>query len=126
MINMETVEFIDMLNKLAEKTKNGIIPFSKCLTNDMLESCVVYDDGCDKVPDEWLSENPSKKVHLYLLVLGAIIDDDQHDIISYHHKSDSYRINVMLDTDKNPYIIVSIDSADKDIIIENGEWSVCV
>lgn len=41
-MDFETIKFISLLNQLAEKSKNGYIPFSKATAKN--KNCILYDD----------------------------------------------------------------------------------
>ena len=115
MINIETIKFINMLDKLASLAENGISPFEEATENTYGEQ-IFYD---------------SRQVNGeegYRVVLDACVVDDpayyHHDIISYYD-SDSleYKVRVMIDED-GAFIVVTLVMSDSIVIIENGGWHI--
>ena len=73
-INTQTVKFIGFLNMLAEKSENGIRPFSTAIVQD--KDGLLYDDK-NPIEIRDIDEDSS-----YPLVVDSIIDEEHHDIIS--------------------------------------------
>ncbi len=67
MINTETIQFIALLNELAEKSENGIHPFST--VSHQLKECLLYDDS-----QVFQGGHP--------LVADYLVDNEHDDIIS--------------------------------------------
>ena len=106
MIDIKTIMIINMLNELAEMTKNGIYPFS--LATKEQEDAVLYDDENDKNP----------------VLADYLIDEEHHDVISTYSQlfeDEGVSINVVLE-DKVPYIDVTFGDNEMSIVIENGKW----
>ena len=116
-INTQTVKFIGFLNMLAEKSENGIRPFSTAIVQD--KDGLFYDD---KNPIEIgdVDEDSS-----YPLVADSIINELHHDIIStwtQDYAVDGVEVVVMAG-DGEPWIsITSEDDDDFCIVVENGIW----
>lgn len=116
-INTQTVKFIGFLNMLAEKSENGIRPFSTAIVQD--KDGLLYDD---KNPIEIgdIDEDSS-----YPLVADSIIDELHHDIISTWtqvYAADGIEVVVMAG-DGEPWIsITSKYDDDFCIVVGNGIW----
>lgn len=127
-INTQTVKFIGFLNMLAEKSENGIRPFSTATAQD--KDGLLYDD---KNPieigepmrlggtiDEDIPVDSS-----YPLVADSIIDEQHHDIITtwtQDYAVDGIAVVVMAG-DGEPWIsVTSEDDDDFSIVVENGIW----
>ncbi len=108
MINVETMKFMKMLDKLAEQSKNGIEEFSNA-TEETIDQKIFYSENCDfKVVEDC-----------------CIVDDKDcyhHDIISFY-ESYEYLMNVNFDEyDNKPYVNIKLLGSDEEIVIEDGEW----
>ena len=87
MINLETVQFIAMLNELVEKEKAGIKEFKDATAKDK-DDCIFYDaTACSRRDDGAL---------MYQVVLASCIDENHHDIIAYYSNHD-YDVHVVND-----------------------------
>lgn len=75
MINAQTIQFIGFLNMIAEKSKNGIRPFSTATVQD--KRGLLYDD---KNPIEIGDDD--EVYSSYPLVFNSFIDESHHDIVS--------------------------------------------
>ena len=107
MLNFQTIEFIGLLNELAEKTKVGFFPFSKATAEQ--EDGILYDDKNRKYP----------------VIANYSINELHHDIISlYSDENYSVIINAVVDNEE-PYIIITFESNDMMIIVEEGRWRCC-
>lgn len=112
MINTETIKFISLLNELAEKSKNGLYPFSEATSEQ--KDGLLYDD-------KTLFND------LYPLITDYLIDSQHHDIIStYTHMYDADNIIIGVkvgDDTKEAYVLVtSRDDADFCVVIHDGRW----
>ena len=111
MLNFQTIEFIGLLNELAEKTTVGFYPFSKATFEQ--KNGVLYDDT-----DE---DNGEK----YPIVADCLMDELHHDIISlYSDENYGATINAVIDDD-DAYITIVFDATDMMIIVEGGRWYCC-
>ena len=113
MLNIETMKFIKKLDRLAELSINGIVPFDEA-DQTTYHTKVFYD---------LRSEEAGK----YKVVLDACIVDDpkcyHHDIISYYGSDTlEYEVRVITFEDEEPYIEVKLLYSDDIIVIENGAW----
>lgn len=127
-INTQTVKFIGFLNMLAEKSENGIRPFSTATAQD--KDGLLYDDKnpieirepmrLDGTIDEDIPVDSS-----YPLVADSIIDEQHHDIITtwtQDYAVDGIEVVVMAG-DGEPWIsVTSEDDDDFSIVVENGIW----
>lgn len=114
MINIETIKFMKMLDKLAAMTVNGFEPFSKA-TADSIGEKIFYDE---KKPDE---------NGFFPIVLDACIVDDpeclHHDIVSYYDSdSGEYTVRVELEEDMPPSIVVDLLLSEAQIAVYEGRW----
>ena len=119
-VNIETIQFIGVLNHLAESSKNGFKPFSDVHEND--PDILVYDD---KDPIK-IVNTPYDSFTKYPLVADYLAGMDHHDIISTYTnmwKSDGIRICVIICEDSDPFIQITSD-LDNDfcIVVEHGIW----
>ena len=110
MINVETIKFVQMLEKLAELSKNGIASFAKA-TSENWGTMAFYDTS---KPDE--DGN-------FPVVLDAWISDDHHDIVSYYDShSHEYTVRVNVDEGEEPSIDVKLLMSDEFVCIYHGKW----
>lgn len=110
MINVETIKFVNMLNKLASLSSNGIEKFSKA-TSETYGVKLFYDDIS-------LNENNLNRV-----VLDAVLDAEHHDIVCYYDSdSNEYTIQVEVDESSKEYIVVKLTESKEEIIVEDGSW----
>lgn len=94
-MDFETIKFISLLNQLAEKSKNGYIPFSKATAKN--KNCILYDD-----------ESTYSNGHP--IVCDTCIDEIHHDIIDTYEGEESFiNITCKYDTSIN-------------IVVDNGTW----
>ena len=111
MINTETIQFIALLNELAEKSKNGIHPFSTVANQP--KECLLYDDS-----------QVFQGVHP--LVEDYMVDDGQGTIIlTYTEMYDEEGMVIGVKRDEDDKVYVSVTSRkDPDfcIVIEDGIW----
>jgi hypothetical protein len=111
MINTETIQFIALLNELAEKSKNGIHPFSTVANQP--KECLLYDDS-----------QVFQGVHP--LVADYLVDDEHDDIISTYtqmYDEEGIVIGVKGDEDDEAYVsVTSRKDPDFCIVIEDGIW----
>jgi transcriptional regulator with XRE-family HTH domain len=113
MINIETMKFIKLLDKLAELSLNGIESFDDA--NESTYRTKIFYDPIVAQDEKG-----------YKVVADACVIDDpmcyHHDIISYYDRdSFEYTIRVMIDED-GAYIKVELLKYEDIIIIENGNW----
>lgn len=114
MINVETIKFIKMLDRLANLEKDGIFEFKKATQNDVKSSKVFYD------------EKSKDSDGNYRVVMDMCVIDDpectHHDIISYYDSdTEEFTVRVVIDED-DKYIIVKFFNNEEQIVIENGSW----
>lgn len=110
MLNFETIEFIGLLNELAEKTNAGFYPFSKATAEQ--EDGILYDDTN--------KENNGK----YPVIANYTINELHHDIISLYSENYRATVNAVID-DEEAYITIVFDTTDMIIIVEGGRWYCC-
>ena len=109
MIDLQTVKFIGFLNDLAEKSKDGIRPFSVATAQD--RKGLFYDDHNP------ITVFPDRS---YPLVNDCFIDELHHDIISTwtrEYAADGIKIDVYVD-ERSTY--VSVTSYDDNLSIEDN------
>ena len=113
MINVPTLKMVSVLNDLAEKSKDGIIPFSKI--REANENSVLYDD------------TESDAIG-FKVVLDKCVEEELSDIVSYY---DNYpgiegelliRVSKQGVEDGEPFILVSFPDNTSEIVIEDGKW----
>lgn len=111
MINIETLEFLKVIEDIAEKTKNGIEPFVKA-TESNIDEIAFYDES-------------AKEDNGYLLVYDTVIIDDpqckHHDVVSYYGTPE-YHVWAKQDEYGKWFILVAFSNDDAQIIIEDGHW----
>lgn len=111
MINTETIQFIALLNELAEKSENGIHPFST--VSHQLKECLLYDDS-------------QVFQGVYPLVADYLVDNEHDDIISTYtemYDEEGIVIGVKGDEDDEAYVsVTSRKDPDFCIVIEHGIW----
>lgn len=110
MINTETIQFIALLNELAEKSENGIHPFST--VSHQLKECLLYDDS-----------QVFQGVHP--LVADYLVDNEHDDIISTYtemYDEEGMVIGVKRDEDEAYVSVTSRKDPDFCIVIEDGIW----
>lgn len=114
MINVETIKFVKMLDKLAELTKGGIFNFKKATQDDVNSSKIFYDE-------EAQDDDGNYKVVLDM----CIIDDSEcihHDAVSYYDSyTKEFTVRAVTNED-DTYIIVKFLNSKDEIVIENGSW----
>ena len=115
MINVETIKFLKMLDKLVELVENGIEEFGKA-KETTYRTKIFYDK---KTADENGNCN---------IVLDACIIDDadcyHHDVISYYgYDSNEYKVQVAFDEDDGaPYVLVTLLESDEQIVVDSEHW----
>lgn len=125
MINIDTVIFVDILNKLAKatKTEDGkewILPFSQC-TSDNCNDHLFYDDANPQFDEH--DTNPPMR---YEIMRACCLENGKHEIISTY--TSYLNNNVTIQYHEEGYIEVvwwnefhdGLDDAY--IIIRDGEW----
>ena len=114
MLNHDTIRFIAMLNKLARKSKVGIVSFDNA-TSENYDLMVFYDS------------TKADNHGLFPVVQDMCIDDypggGHHDIVNYYgfDRSD-FTVRVNADDEEEVFIEVTFPSQSYSIIIENGIW----
>lgn len=78
-MDFETIKFISLLNQLAEKSKNGYIPFSKATAKN--KNCILYDD-----------ESTYSNGHP--IVCDTCIDEIHHDIIDTYNEITTQKVSL--------------------------------
>lgn len=111
MLNFQTIEFIGLLNELAEKTKVGFFPFSKATAEQ--EDGILYNDK---------NKGNNGK---YPVIANYRMNELHGDIIPlYSDENYDAVINAVVDNEE-PYIIITFESNDMMIIVEKGRWRCC-
>lgn len=137
MIDFNTLRFLEILNTLAEKTKTGIVPFSKvhsdyydedgnyvnayaCINNKMIDcdNCIIYDDK-HETTDMIFKETGCRA---YPVISIACVAVDHHDIVSLYSDTYNCDVEVVISKTEKPYIRVQGDDMDDCICIEDGKW----
>lgn len=112
MINIETLEFLKIVEEIAENTKNGIEPFANA-TQGSFDQKVFFDEK------EMADENE------YNVVCDACIVDDpecyHHDIISYHGNHE-YCVRAKQDENCKWFVLIRFYNDDAQIVVEDGKW----
>lgn len=121
-MDIETIKFIKKINKLSQKIKNGIIPFSEFKNNEDQQFLIIYDD---KHFEDYKECN--KKA--YRLISNFFIDPNNHNIIKCKDEimKGTYERIFISDNFKNYYVIISLfDNNQKlNIIIKkDGSWDI--
>lgn len=109
-MDFETIKFIALLNNLAEKTKNGYIPFSKATAEDT--DCILYDD-----------ESTYSNGHP--IVCDTCINEIHHDIVDTYNEIYDPRgiiIRLVIEGEEAFINITCIYDESIDIVVENGRW----
>ena len=109
-MDFETIKFIALLNNLAEKTKNGYIPFSKATTKN--KNCILYDD-----------ESTYSNGHP--IVCDTCINEIHHDIVDTYNEIYDPRgiiIRLVIEGEEAFINITCIYDESIDIVVENGRW----
>ena len=109
-MDFETIKFISLLNQLAEKSKNGYVPFSEAAPED--KDCILYD-------------NESTYSNGHPIVCDTCMDEIHHDIVNtYNEIYDPEGIVIRLViVDDEPFINITCKyDSDINIIVENGKW----
>ena len=114
MINVETIKFVNMLNELAELSKNGIVPFVEA--NEENKATKIFFD-----------QNSHDQNGGYKVVLDSRVIDEpdtyHHDIVSYYDSGNfEYQIRAYISKDSTPYVSVNLLISGDIIIIQDGTW----
>ena len=115
MIDMKTVGFIGVLNRLAHESVKGIKPFSVA-DYDNSEGLFYDDNSPIEKTDEYA---------YYPLVQSFSVSLMEHDIMSTYtdeYKKDDIDIYVVVYKDSDAYICVTSGSDEIYIVVENGIW----
>lgn len=114
MINVETIQFIKMLDELSELSAKGIKDFSEA-TEETTHQMVFYD-----------SESPDENGQFPIVLDSCVIDDPEcihHDVVSYYDSNSSeYSVRVTIEDDEAPFIVVKLFLSNQEIVIEDGRW----
>ena len=114
MINVETIKFLDMLNRLAKCSKNGIEDFSTAKEGQIHEK-VFYD------------RDEEDEDGRFRVVLDACVIDDpdcfHHDVIDYYDSDETeYTVRVITEDNSSPFIEVSLLISGEVAVVQDGEW----
>ena len=120
-INTSTIELIYLLNKLANRTEIGFIPFSQ-VTEDSDRNLIAYVD----------KEEYGEPLGTIVADMCVLDDDCHHDIISTFNDLidgvtfvfcpyDEEDVSILK---RDGYISVKITDWKNEIAIEDGEWEV--
>lgn len=112
MVDFETIIFLDLLNDLVRRSKDGIHPFSSA-TRDYVG--LLYDDS------KPLGENK------YPLVEDCIMIPGHEDIVSTYvdwYNNDGIDIVAVVNAqEEESYVLIILnDNPEQRIIVEDGEW----
>lgn len=121
-MDIETIKFIKKINKLSQKIKNGIIPFSEFKNNEDQQFSIIYDD---KQFEDYRECN--KKA--YRLVSDFSIDPNNHNIIKGRDEimKGAYERIFISNNFKNYYVIITLFDNDQKlniIIKKDGSWDI--
>lgn len=107
-MDFETIKFISLLNQLAEKSKNGYIPFSKATA----KNCILYDD-----------ESTYSNGHP--IVCDTCIDEIHHDIIDTYNEiydPEGIVIRLVIEGEESFINITCKYDTSINIVVDNGTW----
>ena len=109
-INLETVYFIEKLNRLAKMSKVGFADWNLLTSAEAQHFAgILYD-----------SKNDNR------VVLDFLTDECHHDIISYYDSNECYSVNVTLPEDETDDACIEISFADLDeddmFVVSKGKW----
>ena len=113
MINVPTLKMVSILNDLAEKSKEGIIPFSKI--KEINGNPVLYDD----VESDAIG---------FKVVLDKVVEEEHADITSYYDNYPGFEREFLIRVSEQgvdegePFILVSFPDNSSEIVIEDGKW----
>lgn len=109
-MDFETIKFISLLNQLAEKSKNGYIPFSKATAKN--KNCILYDD-----------ESTYSNGHP--IVYDTCIDEIHHDIIDTYNEiydPEGIVIRLVIEEEESFINITCKYDTSINIVVDNGTW----
>lgn len=112
-MDIETIKFINMINSLSDKIKNGIIPLSQIKDNKNKEYLIVYDD--ENFEDY---RNCNKKAYNLILNPPIFSNDQTKNIRTKIFISDNL---------ENYYIIINLYSSNDKlniVIKKDGSWNI--
>ena len=119
MIDMETVKFIALLEKLAEKSYNGIVPFAEA-TVENAGDLLFYD-----------ADRPDEDGNYPVVQDITVTDGEDGSLIPgiagyFGDSTDSYEICAVVDEDgMDPtFLLISIADSDDQLVVEDGRWYV--
>lgn len=116
MLNVKTLKVVALLNKLAEKEKNGIREF-KNADEDNRETFLFYDAAC--------CTRRKDGALLYKVPHDMCIIDEKankhHDIISYYG-DDDYDVVVVDNGEGELFLEVHFAAEEEFVEFSNGEW----
>lgn len=115
MINVETIEFLKMLDELSELVTNGIENFETA-TEATYQTKIFYD-----------KKTADKNGNCNIVLDACIVDNTDcyhHDVISYYgHNSNEYTVQVAFDDIvKTPYVLINLLESNKQIIVDAKHW----
>lgn len=106
MIDFETLRFMKVLDELAAKSANGIIPFSEATEESWGSRQHLFFD--DK------SEAKS-------IVSDACVNEFHHDIVGYYSCED-YTVRLSCPEDEKPFVEIMSADTEYAIVVEDGVW----
>lgn len=109
-MDFETIKFISLLNQLAEKSKNGYIPFLKATAKN--KNCILYDD-----------ESTYSNGHP--IVCDTCIDEIHHDIIDTYNEiydPEGIVIRLVIEGEESFINITCKYDTSINIVVDNGTW----
>ena len=129
-INFETILFLDLLNDLAERTKNGFIRFSD-IESDIIrinnfEDVIVYDDKNYRMQGYPIVKHFSTKVENGKIKRKLLSTYDEDYTASGIHYLENLHITAYIDNDAPECNHIEI--IDKNTLItihiSNGKWEI--
>lgn len=119
MIDMETVQFIMMIDTLCEMSLNGIKPLSEIKKSKTIEDCIYYDDK-NSIYNALSDET-------YFRAVSVMWNEDAYDekdniYWDEYIKTDSkYTVTVVTSEDDDPCVVVKCGK--QMFFIQDGECS---
>ena len=109
MINVDTIKMMKLIEDFTERSKNGIVPFSK-ITSENQDYYISYDEHVKNAGGR-----------SYKVPAGTCLALEHHDVYCYYGDDEDYTMGVVIEEDGQKYVEIKFNNDDI-IIIENGEW----
>lgn len=114
MINIETIKFVKMLDRLAKLIKGGIFEFEQATQDNINSSKVFYDQ-------EAQDSDGNYKVVLDMCIIDGP-ECTHHDAVSYYDScTEEFNVRAVTSED-DTYIIVKFLNSENQIVIKDGRW----